>query len=464
MKKNPTKDASILNGQTQSHQPLSAEEQKLFEAEVQERIRQAKQQLKANSPFANEEIEDTPSTPILETKPVATLTVDNSSKEMLDKANQRIAELESQLKFSNQTQKPQERKPIYGMAAAESKSQLITKDDLKLEFLNFTSAHIDQFNNRIKKTEEIVSSLLQQQPNEFKTQKSFPKWLPWLNVALLSVSTLLLLGLFFSDKTSNSTMAYTASTVLEASEVPKSNTPQEVKPKPVESTPAKQPINSPISPSPKTSIPTPTVATQNNAIAAKPIPTEEKNMALAKKETPAPSQPVAATKTPITTIVPKPEVAKQTPPVKVKQNFTNLKLVKGSASLGQTKPKLPIQKTIPQNNIEQTPQVAVSAPPPAKVEIPTSPKPTQTAKSYVESNNNNDKNNNLKEAIQPVIDIDKKVVRKQTRNQPKEIEPKKTRKQDLNRNNQPIVEVKTATKPSTPKKKTKTEDVSFGED
>jgi hypothetical protein len=463
MKKSPTKDASKLNGQTQSHQPLSAEEQKLFEAEVQERIRQAKQQLKANSPFANEEIEVKPSTPVVEAEPLKNIPVDNSSKEMLDKANQRIAELESQLKSSNQTQKSQERKPIYGMAAAESNSQLITKDDLKLEFLNFTSAHIDQFNNRIKKTEEIVSSLLQQQPNEVKTQKSFPAWLPWLNVALLTVSTLLLLGLFFSDKTSNSTMANTASTVVEASEVPKSNTPQVVKSKPLESAPSKQPINSPTSPSPKTSIPTPTVATQNNAIAAKPIPAEEKNMALAKKETPATSQPVAATKTPITTVVPKPEVAKQTPPVKVKQNFTNLKLVKGSASLGQTKPKLPIQKTTPQNNIEQTPQVAVSAPPPAKIEVPTSPKLTPPTKSYAQSNNN-DKNNNLKEAIQPVNDLDKKVVRRQTRNQPKEIEPKTTRKQDITRNNQPISEVKTATKPTTQKKKTKTEDVSFGED
>ena len=105
MKKSPTKDASKLNGQTQSHQPLSAEEQKLFEAEVQERIRQAKQQLKANSPFANEEIEVKPSTPVVEAEPLKNIPVDNSSKEMLDKANQRIAELESQLKSSNQTQK-----------------------------------------------------------------------------------------------------------------------------------------------------------------------------------------------------------------------------------------------------------------------------------------------------------------------------------------------------------------------
>ena len=458
MKKNPAKDASILNGQTQSHQPLSAEEQKLFEAEVQERIKQAKQQLKANSPFADEEIEVKPSTPVLETKPVANVTVDNSSKEMLEKANQRITELEAQLKSS--TAKPQERKPIYGMAAAESNTQLITKDDLKLEFLNFTSAHIDQFNNRIKKTEEIVSSLLLQQPNEVKTQKTFPAWLPWLNVALLSVSTLLLLGLFFSDKTSTSTMANSSKTV-EANEELKSVRPQVVNSKPEEPTFVKQTISSPTKPSPTANSTTPT--TQNNEIASKPIPAEEKNIAPALKETPAPIQTVAASKTPTTTVAPKPEVAKQTPPDKVKQNLINLKLAKGSASLGKTKPNLPVQKTTPKNNIEQTPQVAVAEPTPAKVEVPTSPKPIPAATSYAQSNNN-DKNNNLKEAIQPVDEMDKKVVRKQTRNQPKEIEPKTTRKQDITRNNQPVAEVKTATKPTTQKKKTKTEDVSFGED
>lgn len=461
MKKNPTKDASKLYGQTQSHQPLSAEEQKLFEAEVQERIRQAKLQLKANSPFANEEIEVKPSTPVVEVKPLANMPVDNSTKEMLDKANQRIAELESQLKSSTQTPKSQERKPIYGMAAAESNSQLITKDDLKLEFLNFTSAHIDQFNNRIKKTEEIVSSLLQQQPNEVKTQKSFPAWLPWLNVALLTVSTLLLLGLFFSDKTSTSTMA-NASKTVEAKEEPNSVTPQIVNSKPEQPTPVTQTISSPTKPSPATNTPTPTsTTTQNNQIAAKTLPVEEKNITPAQKATPSGTPTIAVAKTPVATVPPKPEVAKQTPPTKVKQNLTNLKLVKGSASLGQTKPNLPVQKTTPKNNIEQTPQVAVSAPVPAKVEVPTSPKPTPTPKNYTQGN---DKNNKLKEAIQPVNDIDKKMVRKQTRNQPKEIEPKQTRKQDLTRNNQPIAEVKTAAKPSTPKKKTKTEDVSFGED
>lgn len=459
MKKNPTKDASKLYGQTQSHQPLSAEEQKLFEAEVQERIRQAKLQLKANSPFANEEIEVKPSTPVVEVKPLANIPVDNSTKEMLDKANQRIAELESQLKSSTPTPKSQERKPIYGMAAAESNSQLITKDDLKLEFLNFTSAHIDQFNNRIKKTEEIVSSLLQQQPNEVKTQKSFPAWLPWLNVALLTVSTLLLLGLFFSDKTSTSTMA-NASKNIEAKEEPKSVTPQIVNSKPEQPLPVKQTISSPTKPSPATNTPTSTI-TQNNEIVAKTLPVEEKNITPAQKATPTATPTIAVAKTPVATVSPKPEVAKQTPPAKVKQNLTNLKLVKGSATLGQTKPNLPVQKTTPKNNIEQTPQVAVSAPVPAKVEVPTSPKPTPTPKNYTQGN---DKNNKLKEAIQPVNDIDKKMARKQTRNQPKEIEPKQTRKQDLTRNNQPTAEVKTSSKPSTPKKKNKTEDVSFGED
>ena len=77
-------------------------------------------------------------------------------------------------------------------------------DDLRMEFLNFTSAHIQQFNTRIKKTEELIESLTQktQGPTEKKSGKDFPLWLFWTNIAVLGIIALyFILQLFTNEPT-----------------------------------------------------------------------------------------------------------------------------------------------------------------------------------------------------------------------------------------------------------------------
>jgi hypothetical protein len=79
------------------------------------------------------------------------------------------------------------------MQMQESQTIASTKpigaDDLRMEFLNFTSAHIQQFNTRIKRTEELIESQIQknQQPSENKNRKEFPQWLYWTNLAALAL-------------------------------------------------------------------------------------------------------------------------------------------------------------------------------------------------------------------------------------------------------------------------------------
>lgn len=81
----------------------------------------------------------------------------------------------------------------------------IGTDDLRIEFLNFTSAHIQQFNTRIKKTEELIEQLAQKnqtQPIKNNNQ-SYPKWLIWLNLISLGLIALyFLISLFKSNNQS----------------------------------------------------------------------------------------------------------------------------------------------------------------------------------------------------------------------------------------------------------------------
>lgn len=80
----------------------------------------------------------------------------------------------------------------------------MSSDDLRMEFLNFTSAHIQQFNHRIKKTEELIEALGQksQQQPEKKAGNGFPVWLQWANlIALLLIASYFIIQ-FFTKSTS----------------------------------------------------------------------------------------------------------------------------------------------------------------------------------------------------------------------------------------------------------------------
>lgn len=247
----------------------STAEQKAFEDEVQERIRQAKLELKANNPFLKDEKENNNSTPLNQSVPISSIenkatleknqnenkfqeeknnppaqqAISNSitksiqeSAEWLDnsvkadintdklvaewtqkvdeqkqatlQAEQKVKQLEEKLNQLQNTKTKttnQERKPVYGMAAATPNNETITKEDLKLEFLNFTSAHIDQFNNRIRKTEELVASIANTTPQEVQKSNGGSSRFQWLNTALLAICTLLLLALYFKKDINSST-------------------------------------------------------------------------------------------------------------------------------------------------------------------------------------------------------------------------------------------------------------------
>lgn len=75
----------------------------------------------------------------------------------------------------------------------------IGTDELRMEFLNFTSAHIQQFNTRIKRTEELIESQLtkQQQPAVQKSRNEYPGWLIKANLGLLALVSIALIYLVF---------------------------------------------------------------------------------------------------------------------------------------------------------------------------------------------------------------------------------------------------------------------------
>lgn len=209
----------------------STQADKQFEADVQERIRQAKMQLKATSPFlSDEEKKELENTYITETphtlkEQVSSSLVSDSLNEMretltsvqtanqhlnqdLRKAQERIADLEKDLKVKLTQSDKQAIQ--YGGGGIANGNDVMTKNDLKIEFLNFTSAHIDQFNNRIKKTEDIVANYVKTAPQEQKMQKLAPQWLPWLNAILLTLSSILLIGILYTlNSNKNSTQINT---------------------------------------------------------------------------------------------------------------------------------------------------------------------------------------------------------------------------------------------------------------
>ncbi len=99
-----------------------------------------------------------------------------------------------------------------GIAGGDTLPQkAMSSDDLRMEFLNFTSAHIQQFNHRIKKTEELIEALGQksQQQPERNTGNAFPIWLQWANmIALLLIASYFLIQFFTKSNTASASNSH----------------------------------------------------------------------------------------------------------------------------------------------------------------------------------------------------------------------------------------------------------------
>lgn len=135
----------------------------------------------------------------------------------------------------------------------------IGADELRMEFLNFTSAHIQQFNTRIKKTEELIETqiLKNQGPSEKKVQRDYPVWLFWANTAALGLIAIYFIFQLFSGNGKEATPSQeaVAKTVVTAEvsakpastttdkpkELTENNTPKEV----VAALPAAEPAATP---------------------------------------------------------------------------------------------------------------------------------------------------------------------------------------------------------------------------
>lgn len=408
MRKTPSKDVSAQNGH-QRATTAQTDEQKAFEMEVQELIRQAKQQLKASSPFRDEEnaasAEVVP-TPVLETpapesqpavsiatepaplaaeSPLSSGTVDQRTTadaqraeqlhHDLQEARRTISELQAELARKEEAlqEKPQERQPIYGHAASQPSTETITRDDLKLEFLNFTSAHIDQFNTRIKKTEDIVASLAQNQPRAAAVQPAKPGWMQWMNTLLLGICTLLLLGLFFDNSKEAASEEKTVAAPAPAASAPV--TKQEI---PADTPPA-SPGNKADEPTPASAAPTNTLAAPAKVVAAptsSPAPTpvaaspgKPASVPVAKTVATPPAKPATATPVP------------QTKPI-------------ATAAAPQIKPA-PTPAPQPKQTIASAKKpAATSAPTPAPARSQTAAKSSSAAQ----------RNLSLQEALRPVTD------------------------------------------------------------
>ncbi len=103
----------------------------------------------------------------------------------------------------------------------------IGADDLRMEFLNFTSAHIQQFNTRIKRTEELIESQLmkQQQPADQKLKKEYPGWLIKANLVLLGLVSVYLIYLAFFQSPSGNAPDAQAETEVSAQPNPATHNP-----------------------------------------------------------------------------------------------------------------------------------------------------------------------------------------------------------------------------------------------
>lgn len=83
-----------------------------------------------------------------------------------------------------------------------SSGKPIGTDELRMEFLNFTSAHIQQFNTRIKKTEEMIANHIQNSKSDQGKQQQgvYPKWLLWLNLGAIFLFVIFLVANLFVGK------------------------------------------------------------------------------------------------------------------------------------------------------------------------------------------------------------------------------------------------------------------------
>ncbi|HMN33668.1 MAG TPA: hypothetical protein PKA54_09855 [Chitinophagaceae bacterium] len=126
---------------------------------------------------------------------------------VISEKEEQIKKLEEQIHQLTTNEKTS--KPTQTTVAEPTATKPINSDDLRIEFLNFTSAHIQQFNVRIKKTEELIEQLSQKAqliPTK-APQNNYPKWLQWLNIfALACISLYFILMLVFpnSNKKINS--------------------------------------------------------------------------------------------------------------------------------------------------------------------------------------------------------------------------------------------------------------------
>ncbi len=520
MTKNSKKDSSKSNVQSQYTSVEKTPEQISFEAEVQERIKQAKQQLKASSPFQSEKVVPTQSnqdvtTPTniqleeltiaknriqalesqikhLETsEKVATViqtepTPIHDQHEELSKASLKIHELESQIDVLNsklqvalseinannhivdikdKTEKP---KPIYGMSAAVPSNEPISKDDLKMEFLNFTSAHIDQFNTRIKKTEELISNQSNQTITETKTQKTYPAWLIWLNMGLLGLVSMLLLVQFFtrnknSEITTTSSSSNTSSAIEQLNnEVNNNNnksaTSLQEKEKvdintttqSTNSTSVKEETNTTTTPSQVASNTQPTASSSQptNSVASKPNPIPAQVTVPVAKPLPSTvAKPISST--PKLTSPPNNAIAKTTFPTKTlpgSMTSSNVPL-KQNIAPKPTNTTTQLKPAIQNKPIETTSKPSMAKP--KQTTYVKASKPNTQNKSLPKTNPNNNQRDleYLKEAIKPVD---------QSNTKPKTQANKTSPQHPSNIPSQP--------KSTLPKKTTSGEGVYFGED
>lgn len=489
------------------------DEQKAFEDEVQERIRQAKLELKANNPFVKQELESSPTINTETQKinlsqteldkaehkglddelqkqiqeaiqnvslvqpevqkiaePSITHTTTNQTtseiqdteshnkleehKKNLEEAEKKIKELEQKLELSTKNKSEshtQNRKPVYGMSAAQPNHEPITKEDLKMEFLNFTSAHIDQFNNRIRKTEELVAGMSNTPQQIAPISKSGTSWTQWLNTALLSICTLLLLAIYFKKDESNSTkntdnlndqVELINDSSKETPEKPKAKS--EANTEVINSTEITQsetekPISSPI-----------TAVNENNALPAKKETNITQNAA-----------PKTNTLTASTTSRPAQANTASTPPPPT--NLNNQTLSKTPSFSRQAanptpavknEPSLTNKQATPAPSANQTPQgISVKKASPVKTSSTIEPQKTNLPKTTPA------KQQNIQDAIRPVENVahERKVNSKKTPKQPFEKKPILT-KPTITEEPKPIA------KPQTKKPKTQTNDVFFGDD
>lgn len=109
-----------------------------------------------------------------------------------------------------------------------SSGKPIGTDELRMEFLNFTSAHIQQFNTRIKKTEEMIANHIQNSKSDQGKQQQgvYPKWLLWFNIGTIILFIIFLIINLFAGKnhTTGNVITNTAPITTQAT----SNTQKEI--------------------------------------------------------------------------------------------------------------------------------------------------------------------------------------------------------------------------------------------